>query len=119
MKAELEKDHGTIFRYADHENTVLNNIHRQIREEESALEDAEELCEFIRSISQSTKNSVEQWEGNRNMVDMMVIVKRFYYDPYTKGSNSIKDVLPAILRRSDLLRKIFKTYLWILRGMRV
>ena len=27
------------------------------------------------------------------------------YDPYTKGSNSIKDVLPAILRRSDLLQK--------------
>ena len=104
LKAELEKDNGTIFRYADHENTVLNNIHRQIREEESALEDAEELCEFIRSISQSTKNSVEQWEGDRNMVDMMRIVKRFYYDPYTKGSNSIKDVLPAILKRSDLLQ---------------
>ena len=39
------------------------------------------------------------------MVDMMRIVKRFYYDPYTKGSNSIKDVLPAILKRSDFLKK--------------
>jgi hypothetical protein len=33
------------------------------------------------------------------------VVKDYYYDPYTKGSNSIKDVLPAVLHSSEFLRK--------------
>ncbi len=43
--------------------------------------------------------------GERVMVDLWELVKRFYYDPATKGSNSIKYVLPAILNRSDFLQK--------------
>ena len=39
------------------------------------------------------------------MVDLLDLVKRFYYDPLTKGSNSIKKVLPAILNRSHYLQK--------------
>jgi hypothetical protein len=37
------------------------------------------------------------------MIDMLELVKRYYYDPYTRGSNSIKQVLPAILNRSSYL----------------
>ena len=39
------------------------------------------------------------------MVDMWEIVKRYYYDPATNGSNSIKHVLPAILNSSTFLQK--------------
>jgi hypothetical protein len=39
------------------------------------------------------------------MIDMLELVKRYYYDPATKGSNSIKDVLPAILSSSEFLQK--------------
>ena len=39
------------------------------------------------------------------MIDQLQLVKRFYYDPYTKGSNSIKKVLPAILNSSDYLKE--------------
>jgi hypothetical protein len=39
------------------------------------------------------------------MIDMCELVKRYYYDPAKKGSNSIKQVLPAILNSSRLLKE--------------
>jgi len=38
------------------------------------------------------------------MVDLWELVKRYYYDPATRGSNSIKQVLPAILNSSTFLQ---------------
>ena len=109
LKAELDKDEGTIFRYAAHENTYLNTIYRQLKEDNNDISDREELCEFIRSITKSVNGSFEKWEGPRNMVDMCDLVKRYYYDPAMKGSNSIKAVLPAILNSSGFLQdKYFK-----------
>ena len=105
LKSELEKDKGTIFRYASHENTYLNKIYCQLLEDQSNIPDREALCEFIKSITKSDKSSPEKWEGDRCMVDMFELVKRFFYDPYTKGSNSIKQVLPAVLNSSEFLQK--------------
>lgn len=104
LKAELETDSGTIFRYAAHENSYLNMIYRQLREDTSDIPDREELCEFIRSITVSGKDSAEVWEGERKMVDQLELVKRYFYDPYMGGSNSIKKVLPAILNASEFLQ---------------
>jgi hypothetical protein len=104
LKGQLENDEGTIFRYAAHENTYLNLIYRQMLKEDSEVADKEELCRFIKSITSSVKNSPETWEGERNMVDLCDLVKRYYYDPQTNGSNSIKHVLPAILNSSDFVK---------------
>jgi hypothetical protein len=38
------------------------------------------------------------------MIDMCELVKRYYYHPFMKGSNSIKAVLPAILNSSKYLQ---------------
>lgn len=105
LKKQLENDNGTIFRYAPHENTYLNLIYRQLLEDESEIEDRDELCDFIKSITTSVSSSAEKWKGQRTMVDMWDLVKRYYYDPKTKGSNSIKYVLPAILNSSDYLKE--------------
>jgi hypothetical protein len=105
LKAELENDEGFIFCYSQHENTYLNLIYRQLQEETSEIPDKDELCAFIRSITHSKKESVDKWEGSRDMVDMWRLVKRYYYDPKTKGSNSIKAVLPAILNSSAELQE--------------
>ncbi len=105
LKTQLENDNGSIFRYSNHENTFLNLIYRQLQADQRKIADAEELCAFIRSITQAVKDSVEQWTGERNMVDMWEIVKRYYYDPATNGSNSIKHVLPAILKNSSFLQE--------------
>ncbi|PYT00674.1 MAG: DUF2779 domain-containing protein [Acidobacteria bacterium] len=105
LREELSKDEGTIFRYASHENSYLNAIYRQLSEETEDIPDREELNAFIKSISKSTKDNVEQWEGERNMVDMLELVKRYYIHPMMKKSNSIKFVLPAVLNSSTFLQQ--------------
>lgn len=105
LKAQLENDNGTIFRYADHENSYLNFIYRQLQTTEENSSDHAELCAFIRSITHSSGSMDEQWIGPRDMVDMLKLVKRYYYAPETKGSNSIKKVLPAILNVSSCLQQ--------------
>jgi len=104
LKKELEGDEGTIFRYAAHENTFLIIIYRQLMEE-TQVDDGLELCDFIRQITRSGSRNGDSWEGVRSMIDMCELVKRFYYDPATRGSNSIKKVLPAILNSSAFLQE--------------
>lgn len=105
LKRQLQTDSGTIFRYADHENSFLNIIYRQLLEDTNPIPDRDELLAFIRDISKSSSSSPEQWVGPRNMVDLLDLVKRYYYHPATRGSNSIKQVLPAILSHSAFLRR--------------
>src|SRR5690606_29672992 len=104
FKRQLENDEGTIFRYSPHENTFLNHIYRQLRDDES-VPDRDELCTFIKTITTSSSSMADKWEGRRNMVDLWEMVKRYYYDPYTHGSNSIKYVLPAVLNSSKYLQE--------------
>jgi len=104
LKRDLEGDDGTVFRYSAHENTILNKIKQQL--EESNEPDKEELIAFICSITyeKNDKNVIVR-KGERNMVDLCDMVKKFYYC-YSQmhGSNSIKKVLPAVLNSSQLLQ---------------
>ena len=93
LKKAVGEDEGTIFRYMDHENTVLNDIRRQL--ESSEEDDKDELIAFIKSITN---------DAERTMVDIAKSVLKYYYHPSMKGSNSIKDVLPAILNSSELIK---------------
>lgn len=102
LKRALDSDTGTIFRFAAHENTILNAIIEQLKQ--SNEPNKEELLIFLKSITNSTKNSVEQWSGERTMIDLNKVIKDYYYNPYTKGSNSIKAVLPAALNSSPFLQ---------------
>lgn len=97
-------DRGTIFRYSNHENTILRHIRRQLLERNDQ-EDTAELVGFIDSITHATKEEGPRARPpSRDMVDLLDVVKRFYYDPLMKGSNSIKAVLPAVLNSSRFLR---------------
>ena len=105
LKAELEKDEGTIFRYHNHENTYLNMIYRQLAgTDENVVKDKTELMDWIKTITHSTGNSAEQWCGERDMVDLFLTVKHYYYDPKMGGSISLKAVLPAVLNSSKYLQ---------------
>nr|WP_292966520.1 DUF2779 domain-containing protein [Muricauda sp. UBA7809] len=103
LRKALSKDQGTIFRFAAHENTIINAIIAQLRSSNEA--DANELISFLKSISTATKDNVEQWTGDRSMVDLNKVVKDYCYNPLTKGSNSIKAVLPASLNTSPYLQE--------------
>jgi hypothetical protein len=102
LQAAIGNDEGTIFKFATHENTIINAIISQL--EESNETDKVELIAFLKTISKSTKNQAQPWEGHRNMVDLCKVVKDYYYNPFTKGSNSIKAVLPATLITSEFLK---------------
>jgi hypothetical protein len=106
LKVVLDKDNGTIFRYADHENTILRAIRAQlVQSNESGKE---ELISFIDEITHATKKEAgdgNEHVGKRDMVDLCRIVKQYYYHPDMKGSNSIKVVLPAILNSSKAIQE--------------
>ena len=62
------------------------------------------MIKFIESISNSKSDSAIKWCGERDMVDLWVIAKSFYFNPLTNGSNSLKDLLPAALNSSNYLK---------------
>ncbi|AUC81776.1 DUF2779 domain-containing protein [Lacinutrix sp. Bg11-31] len=103
LKTALESDEGSIFRYSHHENTILNAIYFQLLE--CNEKDKEELMAFIQHISHSKGDSAITWRGHRDMIDLWQVEKNFYYNPLTKGSNSIKSVLPAALASSSFLQE--------------
>lgn len=94
LKSQLVNDKGSIFRYAQHENSVLKDISRKL--EASSEPDRDELVSWISTITDT---------GPRTMIDMLDLVKRCYYHKSMKGSNSIKAVLPAVLQSSRFLQE--------------
>jgi hypothetical protein len=102
LKNALSKDSGSIFRYHNHENSYLNMIYRQLQSREDAPADKEELQDFILEI---THDKASEHEGPRNMIDLYSLVLRYYYSPRAKGSNSLKQILPAIIAESEFLKK--------------
>jgi len=121
LKKALEIDNGTIFRYSNHENTVLCQIRDQFLQSEE--KDQKELIQFIETVTLKKDGKDILWQGPRTMVDLCELVKKYYYSPLTKGSNSIKYVLPAILNESEHIKnkyskpiynsKNFKNHSWI------
>lgn len=95
LMRELDGDDGTVFMWSHHENTILSAIARQLVEDNSPPDDREELLSFLGSLTRG---------GDRAMVDLCDFAGKAYFHPDTQGSSSIKKVLPAILKGSDLLK---------------
>lgn len=105
LKRQLCNDEGTVFRYATHENSILRAIAGQL--EASSEHDKDVLIEFIRSITHNddSKNG-PVYKGPRDMVDLLEVVKHYFYQlDEMHGSNSIKQVLPAVLNSSKFLQE--------------
>ncbi len=95
-------ERGSIFRYAAHENTVLRQIHDQMKEEPSG--GYQELMAWIDTVTEDKKMG---HVGKRNMINLQKVVVEYYYNPSTNGSNSLKYVLPAIMNHSPMLERIY------------
>lgn len=98
LKTELDKDLGTVFMWSHHENTILTKIIAQLQESENPPDDRDELITFLGSLIKG---------GDRQMVDLCLISEKAFFHPDTKGSNSIKKVLPAILKISNWLQETY------------
>ncbi len=95
LRDQLSQDAGSVFRYAAHENTILNHILLQLQNAPE-VEDKGDLIDFIRTITHSANH-----KGERDMIDLLDVVKKHYWHPMMGGSNSLKAVLPAVLNSSD------------------
>jgi len=109
LKSQLDKDQGTIFRFAAHENTVLCQIYEQLGRSSLKKDEISELQSWIQTITKKKDENKKDylWEGNRSMVDMRDLVLKYYYHPLTEGSNSLKYVLPATLNESTYLQSTY------------
>ena len=96
LKKELDQDNGTVFMWSPHENTILTRIVRQLDESPNPPEDAPDLTAFLESVIKG---------GDRAMYDLLPLSRVAYFHKSTKGSSSIKKVLPAILNSSPFLKK--------------
>lgn len=96
LKNAIGADDGSVFMWHYHENTILTNIVRQLTGEDTPPPDAQELITFLESILK---------EGDRAMIDLCVLAKKGFFYTGIKGSSSIKKVLPAVLRRSPVLKQ--------------
>ncbi len=103
LRDSLSKNQGSIFRYHNHENTILNKIYGQLLE--SKENDKDVLISFIESISHNTGSSARTWSGSRDMIDLFQVVKNYYFHPEMNGSLSIKAVLPAVLNTSEVIKE--------------
>ncbi len=111
LQQALSKDEGTIFKFATHENTILNSIRAQLKASDAP--NKESLISFIETISHPTNDNPDPWivptrkqnQGTRDMVDLCKVIIMYYYNPHTFGSNSIKKVLPAVLKSSQFVQK--------------
>ena len=122
---DLDRQPGTIFRYHNHENTFLNLIASQLRDEAPGnVPDREDLLRFIEHITHEGKTRI----GDQDMVDLYELVLNYYYSPKAGGSNSLKFILPAVIADSSFIRdkyskpiygssdlpsKNFKAHTWI------
>lgn len=98
LKRELEGDDGSVFMWSHHENTILKSILEQLADDPNPPEDTEELAAFIRRLIKG---------GDRAMVDLRQLAQKAFYHPDTKGSCSIKKVLPAMIKTSGALRDTY------------
>ena len=102
------KGTGQIFRYSNHENSILRDLRRQLLESGYSEPDKDELIAFIDSITHPTSDELKADKsltaGYRDMIDLWAVVKKYFMHKDMKGSNSIKQVLPAVLKSSPFLQ---------------
>lgn len=106
LRTALSADDGTILRWAAHENTVLNQLRTRLLDDQAPAADAADLVAFIESITQREVGA-SRISGTRNMVDLCKLAERFYFHPATRGSSSLKRVLPALMKSSPTLKTLY------------
>lgn len=97
LKRVLDRDEGSVFMYHHYEKDVLKSVRNRLLVSDEP--DSQELIEWIDTLV---------LEGSpRELIDQQKLVVKYYYSVHMGGSNSIKDVLPAVLNESVLLQEIY------------
>lgn len=102
---------GTVFRYHNHENTVLRSLRGEISSmSKIEVPDAEELIGFIDLVTKATSDEAKligEYVGSKSMVDLHRLVQEGYFSKRSGGSISLKYVLPAILHDANGVAQLY------------
>ena len=93
--------------WSPHENTTLNAILEELEQDAAPPPDAAALGAFIRSLTRKKGCRIGAEVGSRALVDLCRLAEKAFFHPATKGSNSIKKVLPAVTQSSDYLKRLY------------
>jgi hypothetical protein len=104
LQASLGSE-GTVFMWSPHENTTLRDLLRELEDSEPPPPDRDALCAFLRELITVKENGQIVHQGRRAMVDLCVLARRAFFHPATRGSSSIKKVLPVVMAASPFLRE--------------
>ena len=97
LKSVLDQDEGSVFMYHHYEKTTLNDVKDRLLDSDEP--DKNELINWIDTLVS---------DGSpRELIDQQKLIVNYYYSVYMGGSNSIKDVLPAVLKESEALKEIY------------
>ena len=104
---ELRHDEGSVFMYSHHENTYLNYAHSLLEASSPfEVEKTNDLLSFLKSLTYGAGINENKWASSeRVMIDMAKLVRAHFWHPDMAGSNSIKQVLPAVLNASTELQE--------------
>lgn len=118
LRAALMPDgqlNGTVFRYHNHENTVLLGVLPIIEKSRNVIPDAEDLISFIELITTPTAKGASRGKGadskredSKAMVDLHRLVQEGYYSSAAGQSVSLKYILKAILRDAPITAKLYR-----------
>lgn len=96
---------GTVFMWSPHESSTVNAILDELGQDPAPPPDAAALGSFIRSLTTRKAGDGDVEAGNRALADLCRLAEKAFFHPATKGSNSIKKVLPAVMQSSEYLKR--------------
>jgi hypothetical protein len=99
---------GTVLMWSTYERTVLRALARRLEEDLAHAPHAAEFSAMIATLCDEG--------GSREMGDMCALADKLFFHPATKGSSSIKRVLPAVLRESAYLQQRYTQPIYGARG---
>jgi hypothetical protein len=103
---------GTVFRYHNHENTVLRSLRKVILQAGlGCVPDTKDLIDFIDLITKATDDEVKEigkFVGQRPMVDLHHLIQEGYYSKQAGGSISLKFMLPAVLKDARKVANLYR-----------
>jgi hypothetical protein len=102
--------------WSPHENTTLNAILEELEQDPAPPPDAAELGMFIRSLTTRKVGKTTTQAGDRALIDLCRLAEKAFFHPATKGSNSIKKVLPAVMQSSAYLKQRYSQPIYGAKG---
>lgn len=110
LKKAIGNDNGSVLHWWDHERTVLAEVRDQLTAlPGNAIADRDELVSFIDAL-------LGTGDSPGRLFDLGRLVHRTVFFPRTRGSSSLKKVLPALLASSNFLQERYTNPIYGVSG---